>query len=260
MKPPVFSIFNAPVSVVEFHGVDHSRVSSREYDYVIAAPSLSAVNVAQASRWSVSNAKRFLDIIASLIALLLLSPFMFALSLLVGLTSSGPVFFAQRRVGSHGRLFTIFKFRTMEVAPAQQAGPAITVHGDRRVTRVGAILRRYKLDELPQFYNVLSGDMSLVGPRPKLPHHEGMKMPFRPGLTGAATLAFRCEEEMLRSVPPQELDKFYDRTVKPLKARLDSEYMERATLISDLVLILSTAAACVGLRTGSASLDLSLTS
>ncbi len=100
--------------------------------------------------------------------------------------------------------------------------------------------------------------MSLVGPRPKLPHHEGMKMPFRPGLTGAATLAFRREEEMLRKVPPHDLDKFYDSTVKPLKARLDSEYMERATLTSDLGLLLSTASACIGLGYPAPALDLSL--
>ncbi|HVJ08987.1 MAG TPA: sugar transferase [Acidisarcina sp.] len=255
MKHNVFSILNAPVNVAEFRGVEPLRDTHRKED-TTAAPS-AVITVARASSWSVSSAKRFLDVIASLIALLLLSPVMLVIALLVGFTSKGPVFFAQRRVGSHGRLFTIFKFRTMEVAPPQQSGSPITVQGDRRVTRVGAVLRRFKLDELPQFYNVLSGDMSLVGPRPKLPHHEGLKMPFRPGLTGAATLAFRCEEQMLRSIPSQDLDRFYDRTVKPMKARLDSEYMESATLLSDLGILLSTATACTGLSTKSTSLDFS---
>jgi lipopolysaccharide/colanic/teichoic acid biosynthesis glycosyltransferase len=251
MKPTVFSILSAPVTVAEFRGTERMRSHP-------AGISPAEVLVAQASGWSVSRAKRFLDVVASLVGLLLFSPFMLILALLVGFTSKGPIFFAQRRVGSHGRLFTIFKFRTMEVSPPTQYGSPITVHGDRRITRVGIFLRRYKLDELPQFYNVLCGDMSLVGPRPKLPHHEGMKMPFRPGLTGAATLAFRREEEMLRKVPPHELDKFYDSTVKPLKARLDSEYMEQATLATDLGLLLCTASACVGLGYPAPALDLSL--
>lgn len=255
MKHTVFSILNAPVNVAEFRGVEPQRTPPQTEAAEAEQSLVVFVKLARSSSWSVSSAKRFLDIVSSLVALLLLSPFMLALALLVGFTSKGPIFFAQRRVGSHGRLFTIFKFRTMEVAPAQ-SGSAITVQGDRRVTRVGVVLRHFKLDELPQFYNVLSGDMSLVGPRPKLPHHEGMKMPFRPGLTGAATLAFRREEQMLRSIPEQDLDKFYDRTVKPLKARLDSEYMENATLLSDIGILLSTATACSGLGHDPSVLDL----
>jgi lipopolysaccharide/colanic/teichoic acid biosynthesis glycosyltransferase len=254
MHPTLLSILSAPANVAEFRGVQRSQPEegpvSANFGLVVAG------DVAMASCWSVSGAKRFLDIVSAIVALLLLSPFMFVLALLVGFTSKGPIFFAQRRVGSHGRLFTIFKFRTMEVTPAQQHGPAITVHGDRRITRVGAVLRKYKLDELPQFYNVLNGDMSLVGPRPKLPHHEGMKMPFRPGLTGAATLAFRCEEKMLGTIPAKDLDLFYDLTVKPLKARLDSRYMEQATLMSDIGLLLETAIFCLGLKTELSTLDL----
>jgi lipopolysaccharide/colanic/teichoic acid biosynthesis glycosyltransferase len=214
----------------------------------LEAKRIGASNGVQASRWSVSRAKRFLDVIASLTAIALLSPFMFVLAMMVGLSTKGPIIFAQKRVGSHGKLFTIFKFRTMEVGSTQQGGPAITVHGDPRVTRLGAFLRRYKLDELPQLFNLLRGEMSLVGPRPKLPHHEAMGMPFRPGLTGAATLAFHREEEMLRLIPAHDLDGFYDRTVKPLKARLDWEYMGSATLASDLVLMINTAIACVRFR------------
>jgi lipopolysaccharide/colanic/teichoic acid biosynthesis glycosyltransferase len=113
---------------------------------------------------------------------------------------------------------------------------------------LGAALRKYKLDELPQFYNVLVGDMSIVGPRPKLPHLEVMHMPFRPGLTGAATLAFRREEEMLQHIPEHELETFYSHSIKPLKARLDWAYMEQSTLKTDLALMIRTVAVCIGVR------------
>ncbi len=143
MKPTVFSILSAPVSVAEFRGAE------RLHTHSVEAVATVEVTVAQASNWSVSRAKRFLDVVASLVGLLMFSPFMLLMGLLVGFTSKGPIFFAQRRVGSHGRLFTIFKFRTMEVAHASQNGSPITVHGDRRITRVGVYMRRYKLDELP---------------------------------------------------------------------------------------------------------------
>jgi lipopolysaccharide/colanic/teichoic acid biosynthesis glycosyltransferase len=220
----------------------HHRVQLSE------ATLLDVTNVMLASSWSVSRAKRFLDVIASLLAIMLLSPFLLVIALIVGFSTKGPIIFSQERLGIHGRLFTIFKFRTMQASSERRIGPAITVHGDPRITRLGALLRRYKLDELPQFYNVLKGDMSLVGPRPKLPHHNGMGMPFRPGLTGAATLAFRREEEMLRFIPVSDIDRFYDQTIKPTKAQLDSEYMESATLASDLVVMIRTAIACVVLE------------
>jgi hypothetical protein len=137
---------------------------------------------------------------------------------LVRYKSPGPVIFRQKRVGRDGVLFTVFKFRTMAI-DAQEDGPSLTKRGDPRVTRFGGFLRKYKLDELPQLVNVLRGDMSLVGPRPKLPHLEVMHMPFRPGLTGAATLAFRCEEEMLQDIPDEELEAYYCRMIKPLKAK-----------------------------------------
>jgi lipopolysaccharide/colanic/teichoic acid biosynthesis glycosyltransferase len=220
------------------------------------APKLDAVKIYYASAWSVSRAKRLLDVVASLTALILLSPLLFLLALLVAASSKGPVLFAQRRIGRSGKLFTIFKFRTMEITAGKQVPTAITVRGDRRITRVGALLRRYKLDELPQFLNVLTGDMSLVGPRPKLPHHEGMTMPFRPGLTGAATLAFRHEEDLLRAVPVYDLERFYEHRIKPRKAKLDMEYMQRSTLATDLVLILRTATSCIASKSKQPYLDL----
>lgn len=109
-------------------------------------------------------------------------------------------------------------------------------------------MRRYKLDELPQFWNVLIGDMALVGPRPKLACHEGLHMAFRPGITGAATLTFRNEEEMLVLVPARELDSFYEKFIKPVKAALDSAYMQKATFRSDIHLIFLTAVSCFKTR------------
>ena len=104
-----------------------------------------------------------------------------------------------------GKEFTVYKFRSMYVT--HRPGSPVTVRGDARITQVGAFLRRFKLDELPQLWNVLKGDMSLVGPRPKLPHHEGLHLLVRPGLTGAATLAFRDEEELLAAFPQKSLER-----------------------------------------------------
>jgi lipopolysaccharide/colanic/teichoic acid biosynthesis glycosyltransferase len=205
------------------------------------------LKVAAASPWTLSPFRRVLDVTAASLALLLLWPVLLVIGLWVRLDSDGPVVFRQRRMGRYGNLFTIYKFRTMDVK-TNHRDFTVTRHGDRRVTRVGTRLRKYKLDELPQLWNVLMGDMSLIGPRPKLPHHETLEMPFRPGLTGAATLIFRCEEEMLREIPEDELEIFCVRRLTPCKAKLDSEYRQAATLISDLKLLYKTASACASGR------------
>jgi lipopolysaccharide/colanic/teichoic acid biosynthesis glycosyltransferase len=117
------------------------------------------------------------------------------------------------------------------------------------LTAIGGWLRRYKLDELPQLINVILGDMSLVGPRPKVSGHESILMKYRPGITGAATLAFRREEELLQHVPIKELESFYSANIRPVKHNLDSEYMARATFSSDLTMLLQTVKACLTPRT-----------
>jgi lipopolysaccharide/colanic/teichoic acid biosynthesis glycosyltransferase len=205
------------------------------------------LKVAAASPWTLSKGRRVMDVAAASLALLILWPLLLLIALWVRLDSRGPVIFRQRRMGRYGNLFTIYKFRTMDVKSRHQ-NFTVTKHGDRRVTRVGARLRKFKLDELPQLWNVLLGDMSLIGPRPKLPHHETLEMPFRPGLTGAATLIFRCEEEMLREIPEDELETFCVKRLAPCKAKLDSEYMQSATFLSDLKLLTRTASACASGR------------
>ncbi|MGD1108297.1 MAG: sugar transferase [Terracidiphilus sp.] len=149
-------------------------------------------------------------------------------------------------MGWRGRLFPIYKFRTMVSSSGRSSSPGLTRDGDSRITPIGRILRKLKLDELPQFYNILRGDMSLVGPRPKLPQYAAIRnMPFRPGITGAATLAFRREEEVLRHIHPSLLDAFYTQQIRPMKANIDLIYMARATLRSDIRIVAATFLACV---------------
>lgn len=194
--------------------------------------------------WSVSRSKRTLDFLLAVAALVMLALPIVIIVVCVRLTSRGPAFFVQRRVGRGGTLFRIYKFRSMKDDAG--SGPGLTRGGDLRITAFGRWLRRFKLDELPQFYNVLRGDMSLVGPRPKLPCYESITdMPYRPGITGAATLAFRSEEELLSAIHPAQLDQFYDREIKPLKAQLDLQYMSTATLGSDLKMLATTFLACL---------------
>jgi lipopolysaccharide/colanic/teichoic acid biosynthesis glycosyltransferase len=159
-----------------------------------------------------------------------------AISLAVRLTSRGPILFLQKRVGRHGSTFTIFKFRTM-VHVTDKAHLTVTTAGNQRFTSVGPFLRRWKLDELPQLLNVLLGHMSLVGPRPKVPEHVAFDLPCRPGITGAATIAFALEELILDRVPRSCLDTYYHSVVLPAKRCLDADYMSRATFFSDLKLI-----------------------
>jgi lipopolysaccharide/colanic/teichoic acid biosynthesis glycosyltransferase len=189
---------------------------------------------------------RMLDVVVSLAGMIALSPLFVCVAMWIKLDSHGPVFYLAQRVGKGGRLFHLFKFRSM-VAGADRQGPGITVAGDPRVTRVGRFLRRTKIDELPQLVNVLRGEMSLVGPRPEDPRYVALYTPeqrlllrVRPGITGAASLAYRDEEQILSG---SDWEVRYRQQVMPAKLALDLEYLSRRTVASDLVLIWRTVSA-----------------
>jgi lipopolysaccharide/colanic/teichoic acid biosynthesis glycosyltransferase len=202
-----------------------------------------ALLVQQGSPWALSRLRRCFDFAIAFCAILISFPLLFAVGLAVLLTSRGPILFRQKRTGRNGVEFTLYKFRSMKTG--NHSGARITVSGDSRITRVGSLLRRYKLDELPQFWNVLKGDMSLVGPRPKLSGHEALLLSVRPGITGPATLAFRHEEEMLRGIPEHRLEIFYEVFIKPAKAQIDFEYMYNATCMTDIKLLWATVLRCL---------------
>jgi lipopolysaccharide/colanic/teichoic acid biosynthesis glycosyltransferase len=191
-------------------------------------------------------AKRTLDIVGATLGLVALAPLLALIALAVRLDGSGPVFFRQFRVGRDGRSFNILKFRSMTVN-AESAGPHLTVHGDRRVTQVGRLLRAAKLDELPQLLNVLKGDMSLVGPRPETPdllaHYtpadRALMLSLRPGMTDYASILLRNESVLLaRQTDP---DRFYREKLAPFKAALCARYLRRLSITTDLRIVFATA-------------------
>lgn len=193
------------------------------------------------SSWSFSTAKRAFDLVVSFAALLLFAIPMLVIAAWIRLSSSGGALFVQERIGKGGRKFKIYKFRSMESSPACSDSLGLTASGDCRITEIGRILRAFKLDELPQLINIVRGDMSLVGPRPKTAKYaDDLNMVFRPGLTGAASLAFRNEEELLSSLSAQEIEPFYMKHIKPIKAQLDYRYMLSAGFESDLRIIAAT--------------------
>ncbi|CAM4223211.1 sugar transferase [Roseateles saccharophilus] len=186
--------------------------------------------------------KRLFDIGASALGLILLAPLLLLATLWIKLDSPGPALFRQTRVGRFGQPFTIHKFRTMRVEP----GAAITVGADPRITRSGALLRATKLDELPQLWDVLRGAMSLVGPRPELPRYvelyptelRNQVLAVRPGITDPASLAFSHEAELLAAAKDPERE--YREVILPAKLKLSAGYAARASLATDLKLILQT--------------------
>lgn len=183
--------------------------------------------------------KRLFDIVGASVALLLLWPLLLAVALWIRLDSPGPVFFRQERVGRHGVPFRIHKFRTM-VTDAPARGLQITVGADPRITRAGAFLRRTRIDELPQFIDVLQGTMSLVGPRPEVPRYVALYPPalreralaVRPGITDPSSIEFIDEAELLARAADPERE--YVEVILPQKVRRAAEYAEQATLWSDL--------------------------
>ncbi len=184
--------------------------------------------------------KRLFDMVAASIGLLLLAPLLLALAVWIKCDSAGPVFFLQERVGLHGKLFRIIKFRSMR---QHHAGPQITVGADARITRSGRFIRAYKLDELPQLINVLLGDMSLVGPRPEVPRYVALYpadvrdevLSVRPGMTDLASVQYRSESDLLASSSDPELT--YTTVILPAKLALYQQYVRRRSLWLDVRII-----------------------
>ena len=182
---------------------------------------------------------RCFEVAASIAGLLMAVPLMGAAAAAIWLEDGGPVFFRQTRVGRWGERFSLLKLRSMRSA----AGPLLTSAGDQRVTRVGRLLRYYKLDELPQLWNVVRGDMSLVGPRPEVPAYVDMGdeawqqvLRYRPGITDLATLVYRNEEQILAESPDPE--RLYREVMLPTKLSLNRAYLDRSSWRTDLRLIM----------------------
>jgi lipopolysaccharide/colanic/teichoic acid biosynthesis glycosyltransferase len=188
--------------------------------------------------------KRCFDFFVSLFGIALLSPVLLAIAIAVKCSSHGPVFFRQERVGRGFRRFKIYKFRSM-VVDAPKLGLQITAGEDPRITRVGRFLRKWKLDELPQLFNVLKGEMSLVGPRPEVPRYVDMYredyacvLSVRPGITDPASLKYRNESAILaKSADPEQT---YVHEILPEKIMLAKEYVAQASLCGDIALIWKT--------------------
>jgi lipopolysaccharide/colanic/teichoic acid biosynthesis glycosyltransferase len=198
------------------------------------------------------SAKRYFDIVVSAIGLFILTVPLLIVALAVKLCSKGPVLFFQERIGRDGVPFRLYKFRTMRTRTTTQ-GPAVTPEGDTRVTAIGHVLRRWKVDELPQLWNVLRGDMSIVGPRPEVERFVRHYSPTErrilrqtPGLAGMATLVYPEESEILRKQPDPEAT--YVEQLLPGKVAVDLDYEERRTFGSDLWLLGQIALFVLGRR------------
>ena len=195
--------------------------------------------------------KRLFDILLSAVGLLCAAPVFLLLAAAIRSESTGPVFYRGVRVGLHGRIFRIFKFRTM-VPDAEQRGGASTHEVDVRITRVGAFLRRFKLDELPQLFNVLLGDMSLVGPRPEVQKFVDMYTPeeriiltVHPGITDWSSIKFHNEGEIIATSGIADADEAYFKLIRPEKLRLQMKYVRERTLLKDIGIIFATLATVI---------------
>lgn len=186
--------------------------------------------------------KYIFDRFFALTGLIIALPFFIILPVIIRIGSKGPALFRQKRVGKDGRFFTIYKFRTMRI---NDGASTVTSKNDSRITRVGSFLRKWKLDELPELYNVLIGDMSFVGPRPDVPGYadklgndERRILLLRPGITGPATLKYLDEEELLsKIVNPQE---YNDEVLFPDKVKINLKYLENFSLAGDIRIIFHT--------------------
>lgn len=187
--------------------------------------------------------KWIFDRLASTMGLLILWPILLLVAIMIRVKMpGGPVIFKQKRVGQDGKLFTMYKFRSMTVS---HSGSSVSVVGESRITPLGAKLRKYKLDELPELWNVLKGDMSFVGPRPDVPGYadklEGRDrniLKLKPGITGPASLKYRNEEELLAKI--ENPQKYNDEVIYPDKIKINLYYLEHYSFLKDIQMIICT--------------------
>ncbi len=186
--------------------------------------------------------KRMLDVLGAILGLIILSPLISLIGVLIRIVDGSPVLYRQVRVGQNGTQFVLAKFRSMR----QASGASITAAGDDRITRIGRFIRKYKLDELPQLWNVLVGEMSLVGPRPELPKFVDLEdarwrelLRVKPGITDPASIVFRSEEELLARKSNPE--KYYQERLLPEKLSLSLRYLAQRSILLDLRVIVVTA-------------------
>lgn len=192
--------------------------------------------------------KRFSDIIASSVALIVLMPFFLIIMIALRFTAEGEVFYTQERVGFLNSKFKILKFATMLKNSLNLGTGSITLKNDFRVTKIGKYLRKSKINELPQLFNVLIGDLSIVGPRPVLEsdwnlYPKDIKLSIykvKPGLTGIGSIVFRDEESIMSSVKDEDLHSYYERVVAPYKGALEEWYRKNKSFMVDLKLIILT--------------------
>lgn len=189
--------------------------------------------------------KRFVDILLSLILVLLLSPLIIVISISIMINSGTPIFYLQERVGIDWKKFRIIKFRTM-VTNADVIGPGISSEDDSRITKIGKILRKYKIDELPQLFNVFIGDMSLIGPRPELAKYAeyyredySRILKIKPGITDFASISYR-DEALLLNGKKKESEIFYLKQILPQKISLYDKYLEEISPTTDAKILFST--------------------
>jgi len=187
--------------------------------------------------------KRIIDLFFAFSAIIILIPLFLLISILIKSTSKGPIFFIQNRVGRDAVIFKMIKFRTMYID--QNSNSTISVRGDKRITKIGAFLRRYKFDELPELINVMLGDMSLVGPRPDVPGYADklvgsfrVILKLRPGLTGPASLKYFNEEEILAQ--RKDPKHYNDTVIFPNKVRINLDYYHNQSIWLDIKIIFAT--------------------
>ena len=202
--------------------------------------------------WYCSIRKRSYDLIVSTFGIMLLLPFMVVIAIIIKISDGGTVFYRQTRVGRYEKNFKIFKFRTM-VSDADSIGINLTKADDKRITKIGAWLRKMKLDELPQLWNVILGDMSLVGPRPEVPKYvqyysDTQKdiLKYKPGITDIASLEYKHEEKILAKF--KDIEKYYIEKCIPEKIELNLCYANKAGFLEDTKLIILTIYLCFVIR------------